>query len=503
MALTYGIPQPLRFYEVKTHRNKYLKGGDNDNFRLICPTTRLLPFQIKRDSSFLPLASLKVVDDKTDAVLLDILPLLEENEVAVFDFQNHDIIVHFGIFNHSANLPTGKHYLEASDTVNTWYSETISFVDFDPDSLDLCVPTKIEFWDTCDVGEIFYRTTLYKNRQYKNIFYLDVDIGRPIYEIREEGEEDAFGELVMEYAVSEKKYLLQHVLPQYMLDLLALLPLHYRGEVLISTFRGYTEKVTKITVESDWQGVLAVSALTTITITTDVIIKTACCDNEETPALTCLKNAYFVVATIAVNSDNYDLFTYTDSLTGNPVPLADGDRVLIKYGSSIHRYRVFNEANGSYDVAGSFSNGSGVIDSNQQKAGATDGVNFYYRSNASAFFSDPYLLAPVDSGLGYHIATGYTFKDALVEIWEHIDGADELITIGTGVEFLTAGIQFKHTAGATLTYIVAKGLNCELGRSNSIFWTVNDDPVYAQEEGIGQMEIGSSFIIAEDETETI
>ena len=496
MALNYGIKQPLRIYEVKEHRNRYLPGGDNRAFKLICPLTQLLPFQIKRENGLFPVLSIQLIDSDTDTPVLELIDDLDSSELAVFDFVSYDYIVHYGQVPHTATIEPGRYYLQITDSIKTWYSEDITFMDFDYENLELCVPTKIVFWDTCDVADIFYRTVEHKQKQYKNILYLDVDIGRPEYSVREEGEEDAFGELTIEYAVSEKKYLLQHVFPQYILDVLNILPLHYAGEIEISTYRGYTEKVTKISIDPKWQGTLAIFALTDVVITTDIFIKTACCDNAEVPVLNCLKNDLEVLAVVEFGTPNYNNFEYTDSLTGLEVPLEHAQRIMLKAGNN-YFYKYYNADDGNYVNAGSFSTGTGVTNINQFKAIFPENIYYYNRSDTDRFYPKPIISDITQISGNTYKLTGYTWKDGFVQVWEHFEGAPIKIKTVSGQDFLANGVEFEHISGASTTYIVAIGLNCDLGESVKIVWA-EEGPQDPPIPGIGTAQIGDNFIVAEE-----
>ena len=63
---------------------------------------------------------------------MEILSDLAADEVKNFAFGTYDYIVHFGSTAHTATIPEGDYYLKITDGTNTWYSEIITFRNFDP-----------------------------------------------------------------------------------------------------------------------------------------------------------------------------------------------------------------------------------------------------------------------------------------------------------------------------------------------------------------------------------
>lgn len=490
--MEYGIKQPLRIYENLSDRNAFAPGADNSSFCLICPANMLLPFQIARLTGVYPLTSIKLIG----AVEIELLPYIASTDLQVFSFALSDYIVHYGMLPHTATIPPGKYYLMLTDSVNTWYSEDINFIAFNGDTLDLCVPTKITYWDTCDVDDIFYRTG---EKQYKNIIYLDVDIGKPEYPVLIEASEDAFGSEVVEFAKLEKTYVLQGVFPQFMVDALSLLPLHFAGVIEVLTHRGYIGNVLTVTVDPKWQGTNGALALTDIAFVVDRVIKTNCCGDLETPNIYCLPGALEALAVIVEGSTNYGLFEYTNELTSAQVPLIDGDKVLINYISGGINYRRYKAATGNYIPTGIFVNGGGVIDLNALNANdiSEAAIYYYYNVAAQRFYSEP-AISSIDtptiiSAVGDKTLKGRSFRNAIIEIWEVIGGNAVRVFVGTGEQLNAGGITYPHNATATVTYIKAVGLNCELGESKRYFWA--GAPL-----GIGSMAVGATFIVGEDES---
>lgn len=493
MSLEYGIRQPLRFYEKLEHQNRFRKGGNAKVFKHIAPTNYILPFQIKRTAGLFPITGLKYIFVK-DGSEIDLFTALGSNQLEKYAFADYDYLVHFGDEPHAAIIPEGEYYLEVTDSVNTWYSEVLELRSFDPNDLSLsdCVPTKIVYWDTCDVADIFYRTVEYGSvigaKQYKNIIYLDIDVGKPEYEYSEEGEEDGLGNFNPDYKKLEKQYILQGVYPEYFVDALALIPLHIGGSgvVEILTSRGYTGVVDRFTVTPEWQGDLGVWALTDLIFSTEFIVKTNCCGSLDVPMTRCLRGGHEFVATILEGSPNYINFEYTDASDGvTKIPLQDTDKVLIHLTTGIRVMRQYNEPNGTYDpVPLIVLNGQSAIDLNQLNSNSG---NAYYFKNSLGYSINPVIDSHgVDAITGEYRIEGVSHNAAIVQVIAQTNNSNnQLVATLSGEQYVSNGVSFDLPAGVQSLFIRALGLNCILGDSNSINFN-----------GINSMSIEGDFIIA-------
>jgi len=498
--LQYGIKQPLRFYQKLEHQNRYRKGAAAKVFKLLAPTNRLLPFQLKRAATLLPIQSIKYVS-VVDGSSTELLASLDSGELQTFAFQTYDYLVHFGIEDLGLTMPEGEYYLEVTDSVNTWYSEVIQVTDFDADDLtaNSCVVTKLTYYDTCDVADIFYRTQAFGGPQYKNIVYLDVDIGKPEYDYNEEGDEDGEGRFEADYKRLEKQYLLQGVFPEYMVDALTLIPLHIgkTGVVEVLTQRGYAGEVDRITVSPQWQGDLGLWALTDILFSTEFVVKANCCDALDVPVTGCLRNYTRAEATVTTGSVDYLAFQYTDAVTGNKVDLLDGQRILATVSGGTE-LRTYDAANSQYVTVGAPAAGSAVQDENlarldgETPVTSAEGTLFVDRyvfysngqplyTTAVSIFTDAY-----DQNAGQRLLTGQAFTDSLVSVYVTTGTDDVLVATLTGAEFNANGAYYSTPAGATGVYIESVGLSCVLGTSATSAYTF---------AGVGSGSIGSTFAV--------
>ena len=496
MELHYGIQQPLRFYETLDHQNRFRKGGESKVFKLLSPSNYMLPFQIKRSALPVPVTSVKYVSTK-DASEIEVINDLVNDQLRGFPFVGYDILVHFGSQELINPIPPGEYYIKITDNTNVWFSELIDVQNFGVDDLSMnrCAVTKITYWDTCDVAGIFYRTLQYGSEQYKNILYLDVDIGKPNYEFVEDGEEDAEGNFIAEYKRLEKQYVIQGVFPEYMVDALSLLPLHIggSGNVQVLTSRGYTGAVDKMTVSPNWEGNLGVWALTDIVFNTEFVVKTNCCDNFDTMITTCLRDYSEHVATLVENSSDYNDYQYTDaSDNSTAIPLVSGDLVLIHLQTGEFLMQQFVDGpSGPTYIPPSIvtSKGDVYADANLLDGSIILGPStiYYYKTTGSYFSSTPEITNDsFDFSSGKRKVEGMCWNDCLVNLYVVGPFGQTLIEQTTGYDFNQNGILYDFFTGATGLFIECKGLTCDLGQSSNYVYPFG---------GVGVGAVGSTLIV--------
>lgn len=131
----------------------------------------------------------------------------------------HDIIMFPAESDIDLSLSSGVYYMLMSDGIQTWYSEMFCIVQ------DINSYLKIEWWDNnnlvFDSGEIIYKhvvnTITGETAEYRNVIYLDTDIGKPDYKFEEDGKERD-GYFFAEKQLSEKVYRFTFVAPEYLCD---------------------------------------------------------------------------------------------------------------------------------------------------------------------------------------------------------------------------------------------------------------------------------------------
>ena len=133
---------------------------------------------------------------------------------------------------------------------------------------------KFEYWNTCDLGNIYYQGGQHF------IFYLDADVGEPIHEEVEEGQENGDGDFIPTYRRQMKRYRIRTgLIPDYLIDAIQRMKLHDNIELTFKS--GEVEQIYNVDVEAEWQ-FERYAWQGTLTITFDMdesITIGACCDN--------------------------------------------------------------------------------------------------------------------------------------------------------------------------------------------------------------------------------
>ena len=133
---------------------------------------------------------------------------------------------------------------------------------------------KFEYWNTCDLGNIYYQGGQHF------IFYLDADVGEPIHEEVEEGQENGDGDIIPTYRRQMKRYRIRTgLIPEYLIDAIQRMKLHDNIELTFKS--GEIEQIYNVDCEAEWQ-FEKYAWQGTVTITFDIdesITVGACCDN--------------------------------------------------------------------------------------------------------------------------------------------------------------------------------------------------------------------------------
>ena len=133
---------------------------------------------------------------------------------------------------------------------------------------------KFEYWNTCDLGNIYYQGGQHF------IFYLDADVGEPIHEEVEEGQENGDGDFIATYRRQMKRYRIRTgLIPDYLIDAIQRMKLHDHIELTFKS--GEIEQIYNVDCEVEWQfEKYAWQGTVTLTFDMDESITVgACCDN--------------------------------------------------------------------------------------------------------------------------------------------------------------------------------------------------------------------------------
>lgn len=197
----------LAFYDSVLDQNHRRSFAYGNVYPLVCPTDKLLPFALRRETSVDPISVCNLINLKTGAST-DILAAALGNGLAVVVYDQFDLIVNYSNAS-GLSMPEGQFYLELSDGTNTWFSDVFNVV------ADLTNFIKIEYWDNQDFqtpdSVIPYGT------EFKNWFYVKSEIGKPEYPFSEELEERD-GRKYFEKQISEKRFRFEFLAPEFLCD---------------------------------------------------------------------------------------------------------------------------------------------------------------------------------------------------------------------------------------------------------------------------------------------
>ena len=160
------IIQPLRWYytiEKQNFRRSWVKNGFRNFNLLLSPKNSILPFQVRRYHSLLPIKTLDLYDAVTDVFEADILaklPAPANNHIKVYQMGIADNIVFTQAAAFATNLNEGVYYLHLSDGVNNFYSECFKIVCYTPQTNKPLITTnaftKIEvLYEQDKIGTIY------------------------------------------------------------------------------------------------------------------------------------------------------------------------------------------------------------------------------------------------------------------------------------------------------------------------------------------------------------
>lgn len=228
--------QVLPFYdsiEKQNHRKPYAFG---QVYPLIASTKSLLPFQLDvpryydnpsdiNDTAIIYLdtgANIQVTQELQDGVIVS------SNDTSGKTTITWPAPALF------TQLRPGLAYLWIEDALgNEYYSEVFCLTD------DLSRYVKLDWWDNGSEG----------NPGFIHALYIDTIVGKPKYELDEEGT-DRDGYFFVEKQISKKIHRFSFVAPEYLCDALRIVPMADNTQV---TFNGDTYACDRIVIEPEWE----------------------------------------------------------------------------------------------------------------------------------------------------------------------------------------------------------------------------------------------------------
>jgi hypothetical protein len=414
---------PFAFYELEEWQNRNLRWckGEQYTYRLLCPKTHLLPFQIRRTPVDYPITALNLrTEDGT--VVRDLLPNIAEKDFKVRRLKLEpegdykDYIIQYGREPLTEPLPEGRYYLTLEDcTGGTYYSEVIEVCDFDylrPEKL-----VRLVYCNCSPIGGIIY------GDGYKNILYLDTEIGTPEYKYDEEGVNDGDGNFKPTHQKQYKYYQFILTAPEFLSDALHTIRAH--DEVYITSRQGYSAKAEEIEVKSRWE--TSCVAEMTIQFRNDQLINLNCCQKPEEDKKSmlvsvdgfghCVKGDY--------SWGENEFFCYPPNCQDKGA--VDGDLILAFDSNVKDTGTIYERKNGGWRLRNDLNqrgctfwnnyNGKHVI------LGGLPGYKIYRRPEIFSFGQTNACVTPKHpTNYGYsqtcpHVIRGISYKESAVEIY--------------------------------------------------------------------------------------
>ena len=241
---------PLPFYESEeqqNHRKSYAYGAI---YNLFAPADVLLPFQIIRKHRDEEVTGVKLYR-RDGSLFADITEDVKSAGLTVVNMEeyDYDVIVYPAYLPLAVNMEIGVFYMELTDGVQTWVSEMFTSVSTTNGYV------RVEWWDNEDF--VFDGGCIvYQGVRYRNVLYLNTQIGKPEYKFEEEGE-NRDGYFFPEKQISEKVYKFTFAAPEYLCDAMRFIRMADNVLITDEIGREYDCDTFLITVKWQTQGDIA------------------------------------------------------------------------------------------------------------------------------------------------------------------------------------------------------------------------------------------------------
>lgn len=476
MGLENALYQPFKILDKREHQNHRRRwvNGDFRSFRQIVTESRLPPFQIKRVNSNFKFTAINLFDVKTDSLVLDITNLINPEDLYVKRFAGFDQMIHLGQSNLSADLPKGVFYLEIVSGSLKWYSEVFTVLSLNEDDLSLndCNFLKLTWGNSCDIAGFYYSDP---DADFNHKLILEADLSPSEWLTTSAGSEDGEGVFYPDYQRAAKEWRFEVFAPEYIVDAIALLPLH--NAVFIETYDGYRAKMENIGYAPD-ADVIDGFRKVVVSFTVDFFISVGCCDNLQ-PFDNCFIGTETVVAYITEDSADFTAFTFTNNQSES-VPMEAGQIFMIGFNNGSFLKRRFNGTELVPVIE---------IPANNSTVNALNGEAYFYRTNnggGSYYWNDRPVIDLIEySPLKVY---GQSFPLTGVELWLRSGGSGPGVfyRYATAEDFLTNGISFDvQNYGYNQVKIKATGLDCVLSETDWLSLI-----------GVSFMQIENDFVIS-------
>ena len=228
--------------EDQHHRKRY---AYSHIYILPVPSSTLIPFQILMyDKPSTPIDNFRIIvrDLKGAPVGGNRIQSFINAGMFIYtsEFSNYSALVYTANNNLDFTLPYGHYYLEVASRDGVWYSDVFTVTD-----VSNCI--KLEWWDNRDFimedGFICYANS------FKNILYIDSEVGKPSYDYEEEGDVRD-GIFFAEKQISEKTYRFNFIGPEYICDATRFVRL---SDNVVIQQKNAIYNCSNVVIEVDWQ----------------------------------------------------------------------------------------------------------------------------------------------------------------------------------------------------------------------------------------------------------
>ena len=150
---------------------------------------------------------------------------------------------------------------------------------------------KIKYRNSCDLAGSLFTAT---KPSFSYVIYLNVDVGKSIYEYTEEGRDDGEKNFIPDFKKLAKVYEFTTLVPEYILDCLYSIMLH--DTIVITLKNDETSRVRNFKVQQNGWNDFGSMCNVTVQFTVDYVISTGCCGNEKLTFEPCKACEPFTIA---------------------------------------------------------------------------------------------------------------------------------------------------------------------------------------------------------------
>ena len=282
---------------------------------------------------------------------------------------------------------------------------------------------KLEYWNSCDIGGLLYQTG------YKNIMYLDVDAGKPVFETIEEGQEDGDKNFVSFYTKMVKKYKIETILPEYQFDVINFASIHDYKQITLNN--GESSRCLTFQVENKGWDNNGADVQVEISFSVDYITKTNCCNDkiELSRCATCEKTISGMWATTSLQyTDPFNTmvlpnryYMIYDTITGQstlmylttkdiPWRIPDTQWNYVCFGA----YKWYLDNSGHYRIYQYLeSTLTGLVVNNVCQCLPNTWAQLYVSDNGGAYVvsgAPVYMSTAMSNGINHTVISGHNYK---------------------------------------------------------------------------------------------